>query len=503
MYSLQTSLILLGMIVMGTARSVGVKALYQMGVFQQPLWITVLYLVGQSLSLLLYICCCCEQRCNQNKNNTKMEYVAVQLQEDGLPLSTTLASSIVNNNVVKEDVTVATATMDESLEVEEEEQQQQQETEEQHDRTMRRSSSSEDSSTMTPLELEMDWKDLPTNALMNETTNNSHYTDTDTSISPRPSLQRQGSQTGLTADSHQAVAWVHSIPWQYQPVIPGLFNLLNALAKWAAFQYQAASIVEMLMAGLELVLSTIVARFVRKRQISVHRWTGVIIVALGLLVVEVASRSSSSNNNIGTTTTTNNNHTNNEQEANEEEMEVDSIQQSSQHRDYVVGSLLILAQCVTAVMQDMAEELFLQESNFPPMLLLGMEGLVGLLVGLPIYVLWTLVATSNHLPNLQFLQQQQSPPSSLFQIVYLIALTFIFTATGVFNIWTTSVTSSMTRNMWKNCRTLLVWMVGLILYHAAGNHDLGEAWTMPHSFMVLMGFVVMLGGIYVYYKHRS
>jgi hypothetical protein len=494
MYSLQTSLILLGMIVMGTARSVGVKALYQMGVFQHPLWITVLYLVGQSLSLLLYILLCCCERCNQ-KNNTKAEYVAVQLQEDGLPLSTTLASSIVNN-VVKEDVTVATATMDESLEVEE-----QQETEEQHDRTMRRSSSSEVSTTMTPLELEMDWKDLPTNALMNETTNNSHDTDADTSISPRPSLQRQGSQTGLTLDSHQAVAWVHSIPWQYQPVIPGLFNLLNALAKWAAFQYQAASIVEMLMAGLELVLSTIVARWVRKRQISVHRWTGVIIVAWGLLVVEIASRSSS-NNNIGNTTTTTNNNNTNEQEDNEEEMEVDSIQQSSQHRDYVVGSLLILAQCVTAVMQDMAEELFLQESNFPPMLLLGMEGLVGLLVGLPIYVLWTLVATSNH--HLQFLQQQQqSPPPSLFQIVYLIALTFIFTATGVFNIWTTSVTSSMTRNMWKNCRTLLVWMVGLILYHAAGNHDLGEAWTMPHSFMVLMGFAVMLGGIYVYYKHRS
>ena len=73
------------------------------------------------------------------------------------------------------------------------------------------------------------------------------------------------------------------------------------------------------------------------------------------------------------------------------------------------------------------------------------------------------------------------------------------TVTGIFNIAATGVTSSMTRNVWKNFRTCLIWIVSLIIFYATGNPELGEEWIMPGSFYILIGFAVMLAGVYVYY----
>jgi len=72
----------------------------------------------------------------------------------------------------------------------------------------------------------------------------------------------------------------------------------------------------------------------------------------------------------------------------------------------------------------------------------------------------------------------------------------LVTVTGVFNIAATGVTSSMTRNVWKNFRTALIWIVSLIIFYATGNPELGEEWFVPGSFYILIGFTVMLGGLW-------
>lgn len=74
----------------------------------------------------------------------------------------------------------------------------------------------------------------------------------------------RGSVTGLTEDSKRAVQWVHRIPWYLKPCLPGFFNLLNSAMRWASLIYVAASVAEMLISGLELVLSVVAARIIRK-----------------------------------------------------------------------------------------------------------------------------------------------------------------------------------------------------------------------------------------------
>ena len=516
MYSLRTSLIILGMISTGAARSVGVKLLYQMG-FDNYLFVALLYLFGQSLALVVYsitthqttLSCRTCTLPDDDEDGGHHEYARLNLQEDVLVVAadgddgkTAIDSRSLNSS----DSSATDGCSDELAELElqpikstamsaglsavvgedaskdqqDEQQYHAQQDHEQHAHPLHHSQSA-------PLvyaihqELQHD---------------NDNYNDNTPPAQPlaqpaaslmihhahsmplpsgrRQQLRRRGSKTGLTEKSEAAVVWVHSIPWQLKPLIPGLFNLANAALKWASFVYVAASIAEMLMAGLELVLSVCVARVVRKRQISRLRWAGVGVVAVGLWVVHAADFLDT------------------QQQASE--LNVDHPAEAAQlKREHWMGALLIVGQCVTAVGQDMTEELFLQEAHFPATLLLGMEGMYGLLFGIPLYLQF---APESILITLRGLE------TSSWEVLYILLLMIVFTVTGIFNIMTTSVTSSMTRNMWKNCRTILVWVLGLLLYYSLGNNDLGEKWVVPDSFFILGGFMIMLSGIYVYYKHK-
>ena len=222
----------------------------------------------------------------------------------------------------------------------------------------------------------------------------------------------------------------------------------------------AASMAEMLISGLELLLSVVAARCIRKRRISWSRWVGVLVVALGLALVRLANR--------------------------------DSVDEEKGRHAWI-GDVLIVGQCVMSVIQDMTEELFMHEAAFPATLLLGMEGLFGLLFGVPLYLCFARKFGESPAATRDAIASSPSKAGAM------VGLTLLFTLTGVFNIMATSVTSSMTRNVWKNFRTVLVWAFGLILFYATRDDGLGEEWVYPNSVFVLCAFCVMLSGAYIYY----
>ena len=265
---------------------------------------------------------------------------------------------------------------------------------------------------------------------------------------------RRGSKTGLTSESNGTIAWIHHIPWYLKPLIPGFFNLCNSALRWGCLVYVAASTAEILISGIELILSSFAARIIRKRIISTKRWFGISIVTLGIILVGFAKV-------------------------------IENKENESDGQKFFIGNILILGQCFFSVLQDLSEEIFMQEANFPATLLLGMEGLFGLIFGIPIYLLF-------------FPPEQIS--STPFNIGYEIMLVLLVAITGILNIRTTEVTSSMTRNVWKQFRIILVWIFGLLLYYVGQNDRLGEAWVIPGSFFVLGGFSVILSGVYFYYS---
>mmetsp|Transcript_16062 Transcript_16062/g.21507 ORF Transcript_16062/g.21507 Transcript_16062/m.21507 type:complete len:196 (+) Transcript_16062:4861-5448(+) len=171
-----------------------------------------------------------------------------------------------------------------------------------------------------------------------------------------------------TTESSQAVAWVHKIPTNLKPAIPGFFNVVNSAMRWASLVFVAASTAEMLISGLELILSTVAARLIRKRLVSKMRWMGVVVVALGLVLVRIADSSggdadASGDDNMDASMSGNgmNNYsitTTNDEGGLSDNNTATTTNSANYNR--LIGDVLIIGQCIMSVIQDMAEEIFMQ-----------------------------------------------------------------------------------------------------------------------------------------------
>ena len=266
--------------------------------------------------------------------------------------------------------------------------------------------------------------------------------------------------------SHSRTRIFHAkIPWYLKPAVPAFFNLLNSAMRWASLVFVAASVAEMLISGMELVLSVCATRLVRGRKITWVRWVGVSVVTLGIVLVGVFDSKNVAD---------------------------DETYDGSTVDKQIIGILLILGQSVMSVIQDLTEEVFMQEAAFPPALLVGMEGAYGLVIAVILYF-----------PIAPLLGENPSDVANSLSkgdvIGLAIGWTLLVTFTGIFNIAATAVTSSMTRNVWKNMRTLLVWVLGLVIFYGTGGSELGEGWYIPGSFLILLSYGVMCVGIFIYY----
>lgn len=280
--------------------------------------------------------------------------------------------------------------------------------------------------------------------------------------------QKFGSSTGLNDASTQAVQWVQRIPFWARPLITSAFGICAALFRVSAVLFLPASIADILMTGLELFFIIIAQKVIRRRQILPQRWVGAFVVLVGLVVVTCAEFSS------------------------DESMHVESLG---------LGLLCVVCRVVSGVGLDMSQELFTQESDTSPILLLGMESLYELVLFIALYFAASPI-TGLH-PS-DALAQAVSSPQAIYLTIGLLATFF---AAGMFNIMGTAVTSSMTRNLWiTSFRGATVWIIALTTYYASTNNGnnltdiiLGEPWMVPGSFIILAGLIVIFVGVRIYY----
>jgi len=187
-------------------------------------------------------------------------------------------------------------------------------------------------------------------------------------------------------------------------------------------------------------MSVFASRIIRKRLVSNTRWIGVSILAVGLILVGFANVL--------------------------QEREKEEKADGENFRQLMIGNLLIFAQCIFSATQDITEEIFLQETDMPATLLLGMEGLFGFIFGVPLY--FCFASSFGESPSDTWAVLSSSPLKAGSAVVCLLLLVLI---TGIFNIIATEVTSSMSRNVWKNFRTILVWVFGLLIFYVGENDD--------------------------------
>ena len=127
----------------------------------------------------------------------------------------------------------------------------------------------------------------------------------------------------------------------------------------------------------------------------------------------------------------------------------------------------------------------MHEAAFPATLLLGMEGFFGLLFGVPLYLCFARRFGESPAATRAAIASSPSKAGAM------LGLTLLFTLTGVFNIMATNVTSSMTRNVWKNFRLCLCGRRSDIVPLAGRRRPRGGGLSNP---VVLCAFCVMLSG---------
>ena len=481
-YSGYTWSILAGMILTGSARSIIVKLAYQSG-FKAPMTITLLYLFGQSLSLFVYRIKKWLSNDYDVLDSINMDAIATEehahehhqsnkhKQEASIELTAYSDGEDVNADLDEQELASAfEITNDQSRNC----CQMLHDVENSLPSTAIEQLSSSQDTTITSM-------DSPSSSSQDTAITTSMPPSSvlfDMYISIRASLlfhnndeMPNGSNTAITSICRKK-RWAHHIPYYLRPAIPAVFNLLNSGLRWASLFYIDASVAEMLISGLELTLSVVAARVIRKRMVSRSRWVGVGIVAIGVVIIERANNWKQQQQQQSGDST----------KANEDDHnQVTDNQNNVQH--VTIGVILIILQSILSVLQDIGEEIFMQATTFPTMMMLGMEGLYGFGIGLVIY---STIGNKFCIEDIDDTMSMLTKNATLRW--WLLGLSFLFLLTGIFNIKATEVTSAMTRNVWKNLRTVLVWIIALCILYLGNNSDYGEAWHEPQSLYILLGF---------------
>ncbi|ETP48598.1 hypothetical protein F442_05677 [Phytophthora nicotianae P10297] len=170
----------------------------------------------------------------------------------------------------------------------------------------------------------------------------------------------------------------------------------------------------------------------------------------------------------------------------------------------VLGLLFIIAAQILCALQIVVEEHMMLALNVSPMLLVGLEGLWGLVFYVILVPILTLTpatgsafATTWHEDFVDsFVQVKNSPALIALILAYIVAV-------GTLNVTGNYVTkhlSAVMRSITETLRTLGVWMLSLFVYYVVqwqGSASPGEEWT-TYSWLELLGFVLMVYGTLAY-----
>ena len=230
------------MIITGALRSIIVKLAYQSG-FRAPLTITLLYLFGKSLSLLVYWM---QQVIMDNEKWLwKNEYDVLQ----------TMGAKDDDTQQTKEE------TSDSNIELTE--------CEQSSSATAFEVTKEQSSCEEAPDNDDMENNFLPTtDSIAMEATEQLTITKSSIHVSSIPSYNDDyneeddeipnGSNHGLSPQSTHRIRWAHTIPYHIRPCHPCTVQFTQfSILRWASLVYIDASVAEMFISGLELTLSVV------------------------------------------------------------------------------------------------------------------------------------------------------------------------------------------------------------------------------------------------------
>jgi len=250
---------------------------------------------------------------------------------------------------------------------------------------------------------------------------------------------------------------------------PALTDLLQTVLAQAGLLWVTSSTYQMMRGSVIVFTCFLSIRFMGKKMAPVH-WAAILVVILAIVLVGVAGLlgEDDSGGSAGT---------------------------------YALGIALIIAGQVVGAVQFVLEEYLMVSMDVTPTLLVGWEGIWGTLYFVVLAPLLTVspdvggaASTIWHEDFIDtFIQLKNSTALIVLNVVSAVAL-LVYNLVG--NMVTKQL-SAILRSILESCRTLGVWITGIVIWYAFRDHDSGEQWTV-WSYLELLGFVLLVYGTIAY-----
>ncbi|OQR95952.1 Drug/Metabolite Transporter (DMT) Superfamily [Thraustotheca clavata] len=263
-------------------------------------------------------------------------------------------------------------------------------------------------------------------------------------------------------------------------IIPSVLDLLNTVFANIGLLWISSSIYQMTRGSVILFNAFFSVQFMGKRLFAYH-YTSILLVIIAVGMVAMAGVWQS------------------------QMLDPSAIDPEKQANQVLGLSFIFIAQFLCAI-QIVIEEYFLTKRHVSPMLLVGIEGLWGLvfMIFLIPILQWTPRGTSglSKIWHEDFtdalIKISNSWPLFWSVVAYVITI-------GVFNLAASFVTkylNSVVRSILDTMRTMGVWLLSLFVFYIikwTGPNSPGEPWSV-WSWLELAGFAVMVLGTLTYKK---
>ena len=242
--------------------------------------------------------------------------------------------------------------------------------------------------------------------------------------------------------------------------IPSLFDLLASTLSFFAFFFLAASVSQMMMSGM-MVITCILSIAFLKKQYYRHHWTGLLIILIGVSTVAINAIIQTQNDPNAASTNTK-----------------------------PLGVIMYLSSVIFQAFQCVAEEAIFRKYTCHPMEAVGYEGASGVFYFLILLPIFQFVKVPVYISRYGVLENTVEALSQIASNKFLLVMVLTYPiVVALLNIAAQGVTkysSALHRTILAQCRTILVWIVAMII-----------GWEKFYI-LQLVGFLIVILGTLIY-----
>jgi drug/metabolite transporter (DMT)-like permease len=291
---------------------------------------------------------------------------------------------------------------------------------------------------------------------------------------PAPTMTAEDGESGNEPLLHSENSALSEVDAFKLIGIPAAFDLTATALMMGGLLFMNASVYQMLRGSI-IVFAFIIYKFVFKRESEnvAFKYFGVFVCVGGVCFVGASSILNTSSG--------------------------DAPGKKISSAESAFGILLVVLAQVCQAAQVVAEEKFMKEVKLPALMIVGYEGIWGVILCVLIVfpVAWAIPGKDGgHLEDVRDTLAMMSNNRSLVALFCL----YLFSC-STFNIASVSVTkffNTVHRTMFEASRTSVIWAFGLVVHKFIDKMAAyGEAW-LPYSYLEAMGFVLLLFGQAVY-----